>query len=277
MQFSLGNGLQGKWTVDKIISHSGSKENSLFKILWQAGNVTWLPYHQISHLNALPVYLNFLGISGISELLEGHGKPPADYLQVFSGQLESTPAPQHHKITSKLNYKYRHSTPLILHPFCETHAPFPFLSIFAVMPNTNIILHDAPPIVASCHNNPVPTVTSEKKLPKFNPCTIKHAYIKCLSHTKFLVTDPLKDQKHFFHAGQIANFSTTDTVLCQCKVPVAFSAGYNEFAEIFNTHIEDNPTHFATCDSKTKEFNLNSGPITLDNFSTTEEDIGTKP
>ena len=276
-QLSLGDSSEGEWAVDKILSHTGAKDSSIFEVLWQAGDITWLPYHQISHLNALPVYLDLLGVSDILELPKGHGKPPADDPQVFSGQLEITPAPQHHKSLSQHPNQLRHSTPLIPCSFSKVYAPCRSLSLSAIMPDTDIILPDAPPIVTSSQGDPAPTITSEKKLPKFNPRSIEHAHIKRLSRTKFLATDPLKDQKYYFHAGQIADFCTTDAILRQRKVPLAFPASYNDFAEVFNTHIEDNPIRFTTYDSKTKEFDLNGDPITLNDFFITEEDIGTKP
>ena len=45
-QLTLGDDLEGEWTVDKILSHSGSKENSIFEVLWRAGDITWLTYSE---------------------------------------------------------------------------------------------------------------------------------------------------------------------------------------------------------------------------------------
>ena len=39
-QLTLGDDSEGKWAVDKILSHSGSKENSIFEVLWRAGDIT---------------------------------------------------------------------------------------------------------------------------------------------------------------------------------------------------------------------------------------------
>ena len=276
-QFSLGDSSEGEWAVDKIISHSGSKENSIFEILWQASDITWLPYHQISHLNALPVYLDLLGISGISELPKGHIKLPADDPQVFSGQLDVIPIPKHHKVSSQPLYRTKHSTPPIPHLFHETHTPFPSLSIFAIMPDTDIILPDAPPIVAPHQDNPAPVIPAEQKLPRIHPRTITHAQIKCLSRTRFLATDPIKGEKFFFNAGQITNFCSTDAELWQRKVPIAFPSSYHDFAEIFNVYIEDNPICFATYDAKAKAFDLNGDPVTIKDFYITEDNSSTKP
>ena len=55
-----------EWAVNQILSHSGTKDNALFEVLWKAGDVTWLPYSEISHLNALTEYLDLMGVDSIS-------------------------------------------------------------------------------------------------------------------------------------------------------------------------------------------------------------------
>ncbi|KIJ96480.1 hypothetical protein K443DRAFT_134123 [Laccaria amethystina LaAM-08-1] len=235
--FSLGDESEGEWAVDKILSHSGSKENVIFEILWLASDITWLPYHQISHSNALPVYLDLLGISGISE----------------------------------------RSSPLITLPFCDKHTLSHTLSLCTTMFDTNIILPDAPPITALDQVDPAPVISVGKKLPRILPHSIIHTQIKRLSCTNFLATDPIKEEKYFFHAGQMASFCSTDAELRHRQVPDTFPAGYCDFTEVFNTHIEDNPICFTTYNAKTKGFNLNSDPVTITDFYITEEDIGSKP
>jgi len=78
---------EGEWAVDKILSHSGSKDNAIFEIKWKAGDVTWLPYGEISHLHALVDYLELLGVKSISGLPAGTGKPPTDDPQVHIGSI----------------------------------------------------------------------------------------------------------------------------------------------------------------------------------------------
>jgi hypothetical protein len=276
-QLSLGDSSEGEWAVDKILSHSGSKENSIFEILWLAGDITWLPYHQISHLNAIPVYFDLLGVSGISELPKGHGKPPTEDPQVFNGQLEIVPFSKPNKTLSNIPSRHRHSISPSFPSFFKPPATRHSLSIFTIMTDTDVIIPDAPPIKGSSQDVPSPVDPATKNLPRITPRTIEHAHIKRLSRTKFLASDPLNGQKYLFHAGQISDFCTTDAELRQRKLPVAFPAGYNEFAEVFNTHIEDNPIRFATYDSKTKEFDLNGDPITIADFHITEEDSSIKP
>lgn len=63
--------LERKWAVDKILAHAGSKTEARFKILWKAGDITWLPYAQIAHLNTLKEYLELFNISDIHSLPPG--------------------------------------------------------------------------------------------------------------------------------------------------------------------------------------------------------------
>ena len=72
-----------EWVVDRIKSHSGTKSNAIFEVLWKSGDITWLPYYQITHLQVLTDYFGLLGVSKISKLPNGLGRPPVDDPQVF--------------------------------------------------------------------------------------------------------------------------------------------------------------------------------------------------
>lgn len=67
-----------EWNVKEILSHSRAGEHALFEILWHTDDKTWLPYHKVSHLEALRRYFESLGISKIEELPRGSGTPPND-------------------------------------------------------------------------------------------------------------------------------------------------------------------------------------------------------
>jgi hypothetical protein len=91
---------EAEWAIDRILSHSGQRADSVFEIQWKSGDKTWLPYDRVEKLDALKDYFNVLGISNVSELGEGKGKPPTDDPQVFLGHLTldlsiptNTPAP----------------------------------------------------------------------------------------------------------------------------------------------------------------------------------------
>ena len=45
--------LDDEWAADQILSHSGSGANATFEIKWKAGDITWLTYYQVTHLQAL--------------------------------------------------------------------------------------------------------------------------------------------------------------------------------------------------------------------------------
>ncbi|KAF8831165.1 hypothetical protein HHX47_DHR1000004 [Lentinula edodes] len=68
---------EGEWAIDHIVTHSGTRMNALFQIKWKSGDLTWLPYHQVDHLDALGDYFEAIGISDISELTDrGHDNAP---------------------------------------------------------------------------------------------------------------------------------------------------------------------------------------------------------
>lgn len=47
-----------EWAVEKIRTHHGKGASSLFEVTWKSGDRTWLPLHEISHLEALTQYLD---------------------------------------------------------------------------------------------------------------------------------------------------------------------------------------------------------------------------
>lgn len=84
----IGEGIRDdEWAVDGIKSHAGAKANALFEVQWKSGDVTWLPYYQITHLQALTDYLDLLGVKRVSKLPPGSGQPPVDDPQIFLGAL----------------------------------------------------------------------------------------------------------------------------------------------------------------------------------------------
>ena len=66
---------EGEWAVEHICLHSGSRHDASFEIEWKLGDITWLPYYQITHSQALTDYLDLLGITQISQLCQGAGQP----------------------------------------------------------------------------------------------------------------------------------------------------------------------------------------------------------
>ena len=78
---------EGEWAVNHILLHAQSGTNSVFEILWKSGDTTWLPYYQITHLQALTEYLDLLGVKTASKLPKGTSKPPQDNPQIFVGAI----------------------------------------------------------------------------------------------------------------------------------------------------------------------------------------------
>jgi hypothetical protein len=58
----------GKWAIERIEGHVGARTDAIFKMRWKSGDVTWMPYYQIEHLDVLGAYLELLGIEKIYEL-----------------------------------------------------------------------------------------------------------------------------------------------------------------------------------------------------------------
>ena len=69
-----------EWALDKILSHMQSEQNSVFKVKWKAGDITWVPYRDLANLPALATYLELVGVPNIDALPLGianseHGDP----------------------------------------------------------------------------------------------------------------------------------------------------------------------------------------------------------
>src|ERR1700761_7771076 len=88
-----------EWAVDRILSHSGQGRDALFEVKWKSGDVTWLQYAEVKHLEPLKSYLEAMGISKVAQLKAGAGNHPefdedvrSDAVTVkFSGTGQMTP------------------------------------------------------------------------------------------------------------------------------------------------------------------------------------------
>lgn len=110
-----------EWSIDKILSHVGTGENATFEVKWKAGDITWMPYHQVSHLPAVNVYLELLGVSNISLLGSGNGKPPNGDPQIYTGQISPYSETDLHYLTDASS----HSNSPSVDSFCIVTADFP--------------------------------------------------------------------------------------------------------------------------------------------------------
>ena len=197
--------------MERILSHAGSRTNSVFEIEWKSGDITWLPYYQITHLQALTDYLDLYGESKISKLPKGTGKPPQDDPQIFLGIVS----------------------------FSSPPIPISTTSTFSLFKNRlksaaqNIITLVSSPFRRSFKLTS-PTVDFEFPMHSHLKC-VRHPSFTRLSHTTYL----MKDDEHdlTYHTGQIANFLHFDEQLRASKDPSKLSsmpAGYIGFSFAWN-------------------------------------------
>jgi len=122
-QLNPGMDSEPEWAVDKILSHSGSSQEAIFEVLWKAGDITWLPYLQIEHLNALNEYLDLQGVENIDQLPVGKGKPPHQDPQIFAGSMVPYSIPQSYKYGADLtrDFSFKFPTYILLSTLSFTH------------------------------------------------------------------------------------------------------------------------------------------------------------
>ena len=115
MDTQLGNSpeTEGEWAVDRILSHASSKSNSIFEVKWKTGDVTWLPYYQVAHLQALTDYLDLLGVTRISNFPKGIGSPPRTDPQVFLGANSCFIAPFLKSLKTQVRKRVRNIIPTV--------------------------------------------------------------------------------------------------------------------------------------------------------------------
>jgi hypothetical protein len=63
----------GEWAIDRILSHVGAHEDAIFEIKWKTGDITWMPYQQMTADGAVSDYFEIIGIDSVLELSEGKG------------------------------------------------------------------------------------------------------------------------------------------------------------------------------------------------------------
>ena len=271
---------EGEWAVEKILAHSGSSENALFQVQWKAGDVTWLPYYQIAHLNALPIYLNLLRVEDISKLPKGQGTLPADDAQIFirffalqetlKPHLENSlnPSPTRFNLPATPRtlqkpslHRQQSSQPSQLAIMTDLPTPAP------------IVTNDVVPVIPA---TPIAATITPKnpKEPKYT--TLAHRCLERPCLTIIAVTDPVLKIVTSYHVGQVVLYSLTDMRLCNQKPPhYSLPAGYKHFTTNFNIWAEDSQKkRFASYDKTLKTYNLAGEPIDFSDFNIAHEIIG---
>jgi hypothetical protein len=57
-----------EYSVDKIVNHHGKGRDSMFEVLYTTGDQIWLPYVEVSRLEALMQYLEAQNVTSINDL-----------------------------------------------------------------------------------------------------------------------------------------------------------------------------------------------------------------
>jgi hypothetical protein len=189
----------GEWAVDRILSHSGSKTDSVFEILWKAGDVTWLPYYQITHLQALTEYLDLLGIKDVRKLPNGTGKPPLEDPQLALGSISMNfpgALPPSISVLDSLKSSLQTALQFIIAPVKS------FLSTVYYFSYTPRVSNTMPAIR---HGR-------GRHLPN-NPRNFKHPLLARTSATNFLMRDPDYPVHINIHVAQMAEYIQFDEYL----------------------------------------------------------------
>jgi hypothetical protein len=246
-QITSENSTEPEWAVDKILSHSGSKEDALFEVQWKAGDVTWLPYHQIEHLNALSAYFEVMGIEKITDLPRGTGKPPIQDPQIFVGSIS----------LSVPHFSYKTSTS----PRCFLPSVTP--------PDTQILttplasLRTSSSLSLDMSEQPMAPPPSNDASPAatFVLRTFNHPDIRRISRITIALTIPITNEVIIYHVGQIMTFLLCDARLRNGRRTTRTPGGYAEFALAFNSNNITNNQRFAVYDFLTNQIITEGEPM----------------
>lgn len=256
--------IEDEWAVEMIRSHAGTGENSHFEIVWKSGDVTWMPFYQIRHLQALEIYLDLIGVDSASKLPAGKGKPPQDDPQVFLGgmSLNSPPYPPTSPSSPHLQVSVSNAT---------STAPFTlqFLDI-----NTFFVVLEPPFNFSEYY--PLHNIMLDG---------IQHPNFRRIGRTEYSVTNPNSMYADIIHVGQIAKYLAFDKSLRDGRrltnTP-GIPFGYSHFATIFN----DGARYFTRDRRRLSTFISDDAgdhiiksdiPVTLKDFRITPEQCGIVP
>ena len=206
-----------EWAVDRIKSHSGTKTDAVFEIQWKSGDVTWLPYYQITHLQALTDYLELIGVSKVSKLPPGPGRPPSNDPQIFLGSLSLQPPPD----------SFLFCSPLL--------SPLPLLKRFTQSIISAFHLPFKKPFCS-------PTIDLEQLSVMPHHRGVKHPAFTRISPTHYIVKEPDNSLSSTVHVGQIADYINFDEQLRRNggfgqlqSMPI----GFPDFANLWNLNAHD--------------------------------------
>ena len=186
----------------------------MFEVLWKSGDTTWLPYYQITHLQALTDYLDLIGISKISKLPPGSGQPPVDDPQIFLGALSLQQPEDDNSFSCSL--------------------PCNLVSLFKRAVQTVISVFN-PPSFGSINSPTVDLDCIIIIMPKLRG--INHPSFTRISPTHYTIRDPKDILDSTIHVSQIADYLRFDEQLRAKGLAKLQSIplGFDEFAHLWNT------------------------------------------
>ncbi|KAG6883904.1 hypothetical protein C0993_002932 [Termitomyces sp. T159_Od127] len=220
---------EDEWAAEKIVSHAGSRTDSLFEVLWHPGDKTWMTYDQVQDLNLLQPYLEAQGVSNISELPAGTGNPPLDDPQTYIGAIHLP------LYKNPLNIRLRPTT-LNQHTFSPRSLQLPAPLDLTYSSASTMTFHP------KNHYKPHPLLAA-----------CPDSLIQLTSIDPNLVIHPLQLQEYICYDN--------DVRCCNVTTNTYVPAGYTEFAAAYNASKSDNPCEFTTWDKNTSLYNVNNFPI----------------
>ena len=224
----------------------------------EIGDITWLPYYQITHLQALTDYLELIGVKRVSKLPKGTGKPPTDNPQIFLGTLD----PHHYSDHSSSCLAI--TNPLtLLKPFFQS-----------------MIRHLHPRTSATTS----PSIDLDDliiEMPPHRDRGVNHRSFTRISPTHYVIREADSPLSYTVHVGQIADYVNFDEQLRTqglrnlSSIPLAF----DNFAYLWNTGTSENDLCQVSrvyrpegADDYTVE--LSHKPIKTKEFFITSEQVG---
>ena len=252
---------EGEWAVDHILSHAGSRMDSVFEIRWKSGDVTWLPYYQITHLQALMDYLDFLGEKHIRNLPKGTSTPPHEDPQLFVGVLSFLNHPNPAPTTSMSEY-YKSQLQNTLH--------IPNIASF-LNPTLPQYYPQSLPTLGYIHRKPMPRTRN------LALCGVRHPLFTRITPTSYLMQDPDYSVHTTIHVGQIAEFLQFDEQLRAYHRTFDFTSipiGFSEFGSTWNDGaVPGDPRRISTIslanDPHDNSVSISKHPVHLHEFHMT--------
>ncbi|KAJ2911813.1 hypothetical protein MD484_g8600, partial [Candolleomyces efflorescens] len=222
---------ESEWSIDHIVSHSGSGRNAMFEVKWRAGDRTWLPYDQVRDLEPLRAYLEALEVDDIVKLEMGTGKLPSNDPEIHVGSISFEFAkPTLGARPESLLYDSPTSdlSPLApMYPFKPKHSKYPKFK-----------RHTTPPGSPSSSSTPNP---SNLRTPFFESPTTPSPTLDSIRHPSFvrksediynfIYTTSDNDKKIAqLHAGQLYFYCMLDGLIRRGTNPGVLPLGYKMVA-----------------------------------------------